>query len=360
MSDSSLTDISQLPRAHSGAHGGPPSQGRIRVAPEDFIVREWLGFAPDGEGDHWLLTVRKRGANTHWVAKQLGRLAQIHPRDVGFAGLKDRNAITEQAFTIPVRSAIGSDWPGVTGDGFEVINAVRHRRKLKRGALRANDFEIIVREFSGDAEALARRIESIAAAGVPNYFGPQRFGIDGGNLTRAQQWFSGQIELHDRFERSFALSAARAAIFNAVLARRVTDGTWNQLQAGDVANLDGSNSIFAVDTPDEVLTERCRQLDIHPTGPLWGRGELATQGPVLELEGRIANHCSVFAEGLSKAGLDQERRALRMRVSELNWKIDADQLTLKFRLPRGTFATTVLHELLDNAFSQATPEGEDE
>jgi tRNA pseudouridine13 synthase len=356
LNDTALSAISQLPCAY----GSAPARGRIRVAPEDFIVREWLGFAPDGEGDHWLLTVRKRGANTHWVAKQLGRLAKIPPRDVGFAGLKDRNAITEQAFTIPVRSAIGSDWIGVTGDGFEVINAVRHRRKLKRGALRANDFEIIVREFSGDAAALANRVESIAAAGVPNYFGPQRFGIDGGNLTRAQQWFSGAIDLQDRFERSFALSAARSAIFNAVLARRVTEGTWNQLQAGDIANLDGSNSIFAVDAPDDVLVERCRQLDIHPSGPLWGRGELATQGSVAQLEQQVANHYDVFAGGLTKAGLDQERRALRMRVSDLSWSIDADRLTLKFRLPRGTFATTVLHELLDNAFSQATPEGEDE
>lgn len=356
MNDTAFSAMSQLPCAY----GSAPARGRIRVAPEDFIIREWLGFAPDGEGDHWLLTVRKRGANTHWVAKQLGRLAKIPPRDVGFAGLKDRNAITEQAFTIPVRSAIGSDWIGVTGDGFEVINAVRHRRKLKRGALRANDFEIIVREFSGDAAALTNRVESIAAAGVPNYFGPQRFGIDGGNLTRARQWFSGEIDLQDRFERSFALSAARSAIFNAVLARRVTQGTWNQLQAGDIANLDGSNSIFAVDTPDEVLTERCRQLDIHPSGPLWGRSELATKGSVAQLEQQIANHYDLFAGGLSKAGLEQERRALRMRVSDLSWTIDADRLTLKFRLPRGTFATTVLHELLDNAFSQATPEGEDE
>lgn len=356
MNDATFAGILNL----ACAHGGAPAHGRIRVAPEDFIVREWLGFMPDGEGDHWLLTVRKRGANTHWVAKQLGRLAKIHPRDVGFAGLKDRNAITEQAFTIPVRSAMGSDWIGVSGDGFEVINAVRHRRKLKRGALRANDFEIIVREFSGDADTLANRIESIATAGVPNYFGPQRFGIDCGNLTRAQQWFSGQIDLHDRIERSFALSAARSAIFNSVLSRRVTQGTWNQLQTGEVANLDGSNSIFAVDTLDDVLIERCRQLDIHPTGPLWGRGELAVHGSIAELEQHLANDFPILAAGLIKAGLDQERRALRMRVSDLSAKIDASQLTLKFRLPRGTFATTVLHELLDNAFSQATPEGEDE
>lgn len=343
-----------------GAYGGPVGRGRIRTMPEDFLVREWLGFEADGEGDHWLLTVRKRGANTHWVAKQLGRMAQIPPRDVGFAGLKDRNAVTEQSFTLPVRSAMTADWTGVTGEGFEVIRAVRHRRKLKRGALRGNDFEIVVREFNGDAEQLAQRLTAISTQGVPNYFGPQRFGIRAGNVERAHQWFSGQIELHDRIERGFALSAARAALFNAVLAERVRQGTWNRLLAGDVANLDGSNSIFSVDAPDEVLAERCGRLDIHPTAPLWGSGAVRSQGDVAALEMEVAARYDVLSAGLVRERLEQERRPLRMRVSELNWTLNGDELRLSFRLPRGTFATAVLHELLEDVFSQPNPEAEEE
>lgn len=353
---STSQDHLQLPCAH----GGPPGRGRIRVAPEDFVVREWLGFEPDGDGDHWLLKVRKRGANTHWVARQLGRMAQINPRDIGFAGLKDRNAVTEQAFTLPVRSAMSGEWVGVTGEGFEVIGAVRTRRKLKRGALRANDFEIVVREFSGDAGQLAERLATIAAQGVPHYFGPQRFGHGGGNLERARQWFGGEAQIHDRHERGFALSAARSAIFNAALARRVQEGTWSQLLAGDLANLDGSNSIFAVDAVDDVLVERCSRLDIHPTGPLWGRGELRSQGGVAALESQVAAALPEFADGLAKAGLDQERRSLRMRVSELSWRLEGDALRLNFRLPRGAFATAVLHELLADVFTQPNPEAEDE
>jgi len=349
-------DILNLPCAH----GVPPVRGRIRVAPEDFVVREWLGFAADGEGDHWLLTVRKRGANTHWVAKQLGKLAQIHPRDVGFAGLKDRNAVTEQAFTVPVRSAIGSDWLGVSGDGFEVIGCERHRRKLKRGALRGNDFEIVVRDLQGDPAALANRIAAVAALGVPNYFGPQRFGIDGGNLLRARQWLSGETELHDRFERGFALSAARAAIFNAVLTRRVTDGTWNQLQPGDVANLSGSNSVFRVDSVDETLRERCNEFDIHPTGPLWGKGALASQGQIAALEQEIAAAEPQLSAGLAAADLEQERRSLRLHTLQLHAALSNGQLRLQFRLPRGAFATAVLHELIEGAFSQSVEEGEGE
>lgn len=341
------------------AHGKPPAQGRLRVEPEDFVVREWLGFGADGEGDHWLLTVRKRGANTQWVAKQLARLAQIHPRDVGFAGLKDRNAVTEQAFTVPLRSAVG-DWLGIAGDGFEVLAAERHRRKLKRGALRGNDFEIVVRGLVADAEALGQRIDAIAARGVPNYFGPQRFGIDGANLMRAQRWFAGEIELQDRFERGFALSAARAALFNAVLAHRVTHSTWNELQAGDVANLDGSNSVFRVDSLDDVLTERCRTFDIHPTGPLWGSGELMSQAEIAVLERSMAAEHAVLSEGLGRAGLEQERRSLRLRVSECRYSVAASELRLHFRLPRGAFATAVLHELIDGVFDQRLDEsGED-
>jgi len=342
----------RLPRAH----GDPIASGAIRREPEDFAVREWLGFGADGDGDHWLLTVRKRGANTHWVGNQLAKLAGIHPRDVGYAGLKDRNAVTEQSFTVPVRSKLGAAWLGVGGDGFEVIAAERHRRKLKRGALKGNDFQIIVRDFAGDAAALAQRLDAIGRAGVPNYFGPQRFGHELSNLRAALAMFSGETKLHDRHERGFALSAARAALFNVVLAQRVAQGTWNALQAGDVANLDGSNSIFAVEAVDPTLLDRCAQLDIHPTGPLWGRGELKSQYATAALESSIAADHASLAAGLARADLDQERRALRLRVQNLSHHLTDGVLTLQFRLGRGAFATTVLHELLSNAFETTTPE----
>lgn len=341
------------------AHGAPCGRGTIRNQPEDFIVREWLGFDADGEGEHWLLTVRKRGANTHWVAKQLAKLADIHPRDVGYAGLKDRNAVTEQAFTVPVKSALATSWVGINGDGFEVVAAQKHRRKLKRGALKGNDFEIVVRDFDGDADALHRRLDVVAQRGVPNYFGPQRFGRELNNLRAAVAMFAGETPIHDRFERGFALSAARAALFNAVLARRVEQGTWETLLAGDVANLDGSNSVFTVDAVDDVLIERCTLLDIHPTGPLWGKGESRATGATAELEQRIAANNSQLADGLVQAQLEQERRALRLRVQALSHSLEDGALTLRFRLGRGAFATTVLHELLAGAFATITPESED-
>jgi tRNA pseudouridine13 synthase len=340
------------------AHGGPAGRAQLRAAPEDFLVREWLGWDADGTGDHLLLRVRKRGANTLWVAKQLARLAKIDPRDVGFAGLKDRDAVAEQAFTLPARSAIGDAWLGVTGDGFEVVAAARHRRKLKRGALKGNDFTIVLRAFAGDIAALEQRLRAIAVAGVPNYFGPQRFGRDGSNLRTALAWFSGEAAPADRWQRGFALSAARSAIFNAVVAQRVREGTWNKLLPGEVVNLDGSGSVFVADVIDATLEERCALLDVHPTGPMWG-GAASAAGAAAALEDGVAARYDVLARGLGTVRLEPERRALRMRVDCLEWTITGDEVSLRFRLRRGAFATAVLHELLDNAFDEQAPEGDE-
>lgn len=326
------------------AHGGPKGTARLKSVPEDFVVREWLGFAADGDGPHWLITVRKRDANTQWIARELARLASVHPRDVGYAGLKDRRAISEQAFSIPVTTTV-TDWSTVRGEGFEVIAAVRHRRKLKIGALRANDFEIVLRDVSADPEVMEPTLDTISRRGVPNYFGPQRFGRDANNLHEAISWFQGGEAPEDR-QRAFALSAARSALFNQCVRARVEAGTWDRLLPGDVANLNGSGSIFDVPALDATLESRCAELDIHPTAPLWGRGELRTQGDVRQREREIIEPYAFIAAGLERVGLDQERRATRMAVNNLQWSWSGRDLTLRFRLNRGCFATSVIRELV--------------
>lgn len=328
------------------AFGPPPIRARIKAQPEHFIVRERLGFSADGEGEHVLLTVRKRGANTHWVAKQLARHARVDARDVGYSGLKDRHAVTEQAFTVPARHLAPEAWLQVATSEFAVIGAARHRRKLKRGAHKTNEFEITLSDVVGDMAALQERLPLISRHGVPNYFGPQRFGRDANNLQLARRWMEQGEVIGDRFQRGFALSAARAAIFNAVLEARVRRGDWNQLLSGDVANLQGSNSLFAVDSVDESLAQRCADFDIHPTGPLWGGGELRTRCDVAVLEAQIAAEFQGFSTGLVAAGLCHERRALRSSVQNLTWTLDATQLILRFTLSRGSFATAVVAELL--------------
>jgi tRNA pseudouridine13 synthase len=327
------------------AHGGPPLTGVLRAEPEDFLVEEELGFAPAGEGAHLLLKVRKRNANTQWVARELARCAGCRVGDVGYAGVKDRRAVAVQWFSVP-RPRSPVDWPSLTHAEFAVLEAHPHARKLPRGALAANRFEVRIRCAEEEGEALAARLAGplalIAERGVPNYFGPQRFGRDGANLTR----FAAPVAALHPAERGFVLSAARSVLFNAVLAARVNDGSWQRLGAGDVAMLDGRNSLFAVPEVDATLAARCARLEIHPSGPLWGTGSPATQAAVHELEERTAGEFALAATLCSAAGMHQERRSLRVVVRELRCAAEPHAVRLSFRLARGAFATAMLRELI--------------
>jgi tRNA pseudouridine13 synthase len=327
------------------APGTPPAAGTLRATPEDFLVEEQLGFSPSGSGAHWLLRVRKREANTLYVARELARLAGCRPADVGFAGLKDRRAIALQWFSVPHTRA-SPEWPQARGEGFEVVQAHRHARKLPRGALAGNEFAVRIYPRVGNsaqlAAALAPRLAAIARAGVPNYFGPQRFGRDAANLARTLLPLAGL----GRAERGFVLSAARSVVFNALLAERVADGSWQALRSGDLAALDGRGSFFAVAAADEVLQRRCAELQIHPTGPLWGAGPLGTQGAVLELESRVGAQFATQSGLCAAAGMRQERRTLRLTVRGLRCEVEPQALLLRFSLSRGGFATVVLRELV--------------
>jgi tRNA pseudouridine13 synthase len=317
--------------------------GRLRVEVDDFIVEEDLGFLPSGAGQHVLLKVRKRDANTQWVARALANVCRCRPMDVGFAGLKDRRAVAVQWFTVPKTEQPLGTWTSVRTPEFEVLEAHAHSRKLPRGALAGNRFSIRVRDLTaGDAE-LAGRVALIGRQGVPNYFGAQRFGRNGSNLLRIS---AGLRALRPQ-ERGFVLSAARSLLFNAVLAERVRDGSWNHLETGDLANLDGGGSFFPVDEIDATLRERCERLDIHPTGPMWGRGAPQTRGRVLELENRVSAGVSPAPELLQEAGMEQERRALRLVVRDLEWNREPSAVLIRFSLARGSFATTVLREIFD-------------
>jgi tRNA pseudouridine13 synthase len=328
---------------------GPLATGVLRTSPEDFNVIEQLGFEAAGAGPHALLKVRKRGANTEWVARELARAAGCKPFEVGFAGLKDRNAVTTQSFTVPRGRRAAAEFVGLAGVGYEVLEAAEHQRKLPRGALAGNRFEIIVRDVACDTGVLAARIAAIRAGGVPNYFGPQRFGRDAGNLAgvlRAAERLAAGERRRREPDQGFVLSAARSLVFNAILAERVRDGSWNRLMAGDVANLDGRGSVFAIPAIDAELAARCAALELHPTAPLIGAGASLAAGAVLAAEERIA---AQFPEALAVVHAERmktERRALRIRVTELEHDFSGDALRLRFDLAAGSFATTVLREII--------------
>lgn len=326
------------------AHGAPLARGLLRAEPEDFLVEEQLGFAPSGSGQHVLLKVRKRGANTQWVARELARSCGCRPFDVGYAGLKDRRAVAVQWFTVPRTDRPLDAWEGIEGHDFEVLEAHAHSRKLPRGALQANRFSVRIRDMQVEDTALAARLADIGARGVPNYFGPQRFGRDGANLARIGE----DLRTLRPPDRGFVLSAARSLVFNAVVAARIGDGSWAQLEAGDIANLDGRGSVFPVVAIDQTLLDRCGRLEVHPTGPLWGRGPPGSGERVHALETEVATRFSRACALVEQAGMEQERRALRLAVRELRWERDSLGIVIGFRLTRGSFATTVLREIVDS------------
>ncbi len=333
-----MTETAQLPRP-----GVSVLRAHFREAPEDFQVDERLGFAPDGRGEHLLLRVRKRGANTAWVGDALAKWAGIDPRGVGYAGLKDRHAVTCQTFSLhlPGREP-PPQWP--LHPDFEVLSAARHGRKIARGALAGNAFRIVLRGVEGERAAIDARVAELCAQGVPNYFGEQRFGRGGGNIDAARRMFAGQRVRRE--QRGMLLSAARSSIFNAVLAERVADGSWCRGADGEVWMLDGSQSVFGPEDASPELDERCRLGDIHPTGPLWGAGALRTRGALQAMESRVAAAQADLCAGLEAAGLRQERRALRLVLREAShaWHPGA-ALELTFFLPAGAYATAVLHAL---------------
>jgi tRNA pseudouridine13 synthase len=323
------------------AYGNPVVQGHIRQSASDFEVTEDLGYELSGNGEHDFLWLEKRESNTNWVAGKLARHAGVRESDVGFAGMKDRHAVTTQWFSVRRPSAAGTDWGAFDLPGVRILEQARHGRKLRRGALRGNRFRIAIRDVDAPQASINERLELMKSAGVPNYFGEQRFGRDGNNLQMASDLFAGKRL--PRHKRSIVLSAARSFLFNHILQQRVLDGSWNRLVAGECACLDGSSSIFVVDTLDRELQKRCAEMDIHPGGALWGRGESSCSGDILSLEQSAVAPFAEFRKGL-ESQMDQSRRALRLAVRDLQWEIDAQTIWLEFWLTRGAYATAVLRE----------------
>jgi tRNA pseudouridine13 synthase len=284
------------------------------VIPEDFGVCERLRIEPSGEGEHLLLEVAKTGIGTPELARMLADAHGIDPVDVGYAGMKDKRAVTCQWFSL--RGVQALDDSLETIDGVRVLRQARHRQKLRRGDLQGNDFKIRLRAVD-PAQGLAAA-SRLASAGVPNYFGEQRFGWD--NLQKATAWLSERRRRRlARFKQGLYLSVLRSFLFNEVLAHRVAAGNWNRVMEGDFLDASG-----------------------RPTGPLWGRGRTETDAlaAVLE-EAALAPHAAIL-EGLEHAGLTQARRSFVLRPEAFSCAALNDGIELSFSLGPGEYATSLL------------------
>jgi tRNA pseudouridine13 synthase len=328
--------------------GTPEVSAVLRRSPDDFRVFEELGFEPSGEGEHAFLQLQKCEMNTLDLLDDIAALSGIGKPDIGVSGMKDRNALTQQWFSVRMAGRPEPNWTDLEKSGaVKVLRVERHTRKLKRGVHRANRFELRLRDLSGDMTDLHARLERIKIQGFPNYFGEQRFGRAGSTLVQAQRWINSGGKRITRVKRSLYLSALRAFLFNTLLADRVAQDSWNTVLDGDVCMLQGTRSLFSCDTADEETRERAERGDIHPTLPLWGKPDVLTsQEKVAELLHQFDEH-SRTALFLERMGLDMSYRPARVLLDDFCWQFcEDDSLQLEFSLRTGSYATSVLAELV--------------
>jgi len=335
--------------------GMPPVTALFRDSPEDFLVEEQLGWQPDGAGEHLFLRIRKRGLSTAEAVRTIADCADVPLRRVSHAGLKDRQGVCEQWLSIHLPGRADPDFSPLPGTRLAVLHKARNSRRLRIGVHAGNRFTIVLRHVRDPEGQWPSRLDRIRQRGVPNYFGEQRFGRD--NIARAIAWLESGSRPRGHRQRGMLLSAARALLFNRVLSWRVEDGSWNRYLPGDVMMLAGTNSHFQSDSREEgELAARLDRGDIHPTGPLWGRGDRLVREKTLALEERLLSRFPGLCHGLERMGLVMQRRSLRLPVKDLTYRPGEENgptMVLTFFLPAGAYATSVLRELC--RYSDAGP-----
>ncbi len=315
------TVLPKWPKTYPETHAG----GVLKLHNTDFQVTELPLILPSGEGEHIWLYVKKDGANTAYVAQQLADYAGVKELHVGFAGLKDRYAVTQQWFSVYFPKGEPPDFLKLEHDEFTVLEQTRHEKKLRRGDLLGNAFEINLRNVVGDKALMEANLAQVQQFGAPNYFGAQRFGHDDGNVEQGRMMLAREIRVSNQKRKGIYLSAVRSFIFNEILAARIQNGLWGETLTGDVLDNQGI-----------------------PTGALWGRGRVNTKEAAEALESGVVEQHAALCDGLEHAGLKQERRALAAIPKELQWAWLSDtELQLNFSLSAGYYATSILREILD-------------
>ena len=323
----------------------PPKQTALLKAEcADFVVKEQLGYDMSGDGEFVVVKVRKTDCNTLFVGEQLAKFAGISARNMSYAGLKDRKAVTEQWFSLQMPGQPTPDFSQFSLEGVEILDVTRHQRKIRIGSLQGNHFEILLRNTE-ETDELKERLDFLAKNGFPNYFTEQRFGRDGNNLAQALRWANGEINVKDRNKRSFYLSAARSEIFNLIVSKRMELDLAQQILVGDVLQLNGSHSWFVVNESEDLaqLQQRLAQQDVLLTAPLIGEEEKSA----VDFEHEIfAQHQALFAL-MRQERMKAARRPILMQPQQFQWQFEPNGLRLQFDLPAGSYATALIRELVN-------------
>jgi len=333
-------------------HGCPQVKGSYKQQPSDFQVTELLEVDADEQGEHQWLWVYKKGANTTFVARQLAEFAGVSERNVSYAGLKDRHAETWQWFSVQLPGKEMLDWQQLEHPEFRIERAIRRAKKLKMGLHSGNAFRLRLRQVN-NVDALVERWQQVLENGVPNYFGEQRFGREGQNLTKASAWLSGEIsnkkaKKWSRQQQGMLLSSVRSYVFNELLSQRINEQRL-QPEIGDFMLLSGSRSFFQVEALDATLLERWQSGDIKLSGPLPGGHPEPWQEHLSPFEHEVLQNYAPLIDGLRQQRVDLARRALLLELEDAHLEIvDAATVDVSCSLPNGSCATSVLRELMQD------------
>ena len=325
-------------------HGEPTTKALFKQQDEDFIVEEVLGFELTGEGEHVCLFIEKQGENTQFVAKKIASYADVKPREVSYAGLKDRHGITRQWFSVPVPIKKELDWTDFSTETIRILKVQRHNKKLRTGCLLGNRFIVTLKEVS-DIENVQSRCEQVQKQGVPNYFGLQRFGHDGNNLGLFQRMVEGE-RIRDKKLKGLIISSARSLIFNRIVSTRLSQHGMMPMN-GDAFLLSGSRSFFS-SSVDEEIQSRLASGDIQLSAPLVGKGNPSSEEDAFAFEQASIAEWQPWADALVDLDVKSERRGMLLKPEGMQWDIDEGNrsMTLRFFLPSGAYATAVIRELV--------------
>lgn len=341
----------------------PGVGGRLKAEPAHFVVEEIPVYEASDSGPHLYVSLTREGWTTRRLADALADLFGVSRRDVGFAGLKDRNARCTQTFSLP----------GLAPEDAARIEPVlpvqlnwarQHGNKLKIGHLLGNRFRITVSDLAAPPDEALARSQAIAAAiaqrGVPNFFGPQRFGHEGANVAKGRAALLGQGPRRDPWLNRLLVSAYQSHLFNRYLTRRIELGLFGQVLEGDVCKKAETGGMFQVQ--DAAMEQpRYERGEITYTGPIYGKKMWAALGPAADLEASVLAEAELSDEDLRRVRVDGTRRPARLWLPAIDLAIEGNDLHVAFVLPKGAYATTVLREFLksDQELASAPEESEE-
>jgi tRNA pseudouridine13 synthase len=336
--------------------------GYIREKPEHFLVEEIPLYDPSGEGNHLYVNITKKNLTTKEVQVKIAGLFGQSETLVGFAGLKDKNAVTTQTFSINLERLDKKFAEGIKEKIEEnlpvTVNWTKlHKNKLRAGHLLGNKFEILVTGLDIDVkEALERAskiVDNLKSGGMPNFYGPQRFGIDGRNIEKGLRIIKGESKVQNKWMRKFLVSSYQSYLFNLYLTRRIELGKFGCLMEGDIAKKHETGGLFEVEDA-EAEQPRFDKHEISFTGPIYGVKMWDAKKESGKLEDKVLGESEIAMENFEKLKIEGTRRLGRLIIPDLKADSKPEGILVTFTLPKGGFATTILREIMKSEWTSST------